>query len=361
MPITTTQLASAPSTIPLWHFDEVLGYWKEEGSAAKVGNKYVGTVSHFSWWNSDAPYSTITLTVKVVDNAGNSLANAGVSVSRPSDIYHRMGFADEKGQISGLIPANESLVLNVYDNCGNIIKTSSIGPFYADKKLPNIVINDGTVQSTLVQGSIIKCDNTNVTNGYVLLKYGNLISPYIVTSGNFSFRNLTCASNNSFTLEGFDFDNLQTTGEINYKFTSPITEVGNLKTCNTIGEFVSYQVDANPVVYFVDVNAYRVPNGGNKFYLTATTTSVNEFVILGYTQTPGIYSTTNFDMEIYENNTPLFINNINITTLNTLNFNLNSFGSIGEYVDMTFYGTYTEPGTSNIHTIHGVAHVLRSI
>ena len=30
MPISTSQLASAPATIPLWHFDEALGYWKEE-------------------------------------------------------------------------------------------------------------------------------------------------------------------------------------------------------------------------------------------------------------------------------------------------------------------------------------------
>ena len=47
--IDDSQLATAPSTIPLWHFDENVGYWKEDGIATKVGNKYVGTVSHFSW------------------------------------------------------------------------------------------------------------------------------------------------------------------------------------------------------------------------------------------------------------------------------------------------------------------------
>ncbi len=355
MPITATQQSIAPSTIPLWHFNETYGYWIEEGSAIKTGNKYIGTVSHFSWWNCDAPFPTVILTVKVVDSAGNSLANAGVSVSKPSDIYTRIAFADEKGQISGLIPANESFVIKVYDNCGSIIKTSSIGPFYTDTKLPNMVINDATVQSTLVKGNIIKCNNTNVTNGYVLLKYGNYKSAYIVNNGNFSFRNLTCASNNDFTLEGFDYDNLQTTGEINYKFTSPITYVGNLKACNSITEFVSYQIDTNPIAYFVNVSAYRVPNGGNKFYLTATTTSINEFVILGHTRTPGIYTTTDFDMEIYENSVPLYINN---TTPNGLSFSFSNFGNVGEYVDLTFNGTYTD-NNSISHTINGVAHVLR--
>ena len=59
MPISTSQLASAPATIPLWHFDETLGYWKEEGSATKQGTKYIGTVSHFSWWNCDAQFPTV--------------------------------------------------------------------------------------------------------------------------------------------------------------------------------------------------------------------------------------------------------------------------------------------------------------
>ena len=47
--IDDSQLATAPNTITLWHFDEEKGYWKEDGVATKVGNKYVGEVSHFSW------------------------------------------------------------------------------------------------------------------------------------------------------------------------------------------------------------------------------------------------------------------------------------------------------------------------
>ncbi|MCG2611443.1 hypothetical protein LZZ90_07980 [Flavobacterium sp. SM15] len=47
MDIDDAQLSNAPTTIPLWHFDEVNGYWKEEGSAQKVGSNYVGRVSHF--------------------------------------------------------------------------------------------------------------------------------------------------------------------------------------------------------------------------------------------------------------------------------------------------------------------------
>jgi len=43
----------APNEIPLWYLDEESGIWKEEGQATKVGNTYVGEVSHFSFWNCD--------------------------------------------------------------------------------------------------------------------------------------------------------------------------------------------------------------------------------------------------------------------------------------------------------------------
>lgn len=57
--ITTTipaeLVAQAPATIPLWYFDENTGLWREEGVATKQGNKYVGTVNHFTDWNNDYP------------------------------------------------------------------------------------------------------------------------------------------------------------------------------------------------------------------------------------------------------------------------------------------------------------------
>ncbi len=53
MPIANSQTSTAPQSIPLWHLDENTGVWKEEGSATKQGNMYVGEVSHFTWWNCD--------------------------------------------------------------------------------------------------------------------------------------------------------------------------------------------------------------------------------------------------------------------------------------------------------------------
>jgi len=53
MPIASSQTSTAPESIPLWYLDEKTAIWKQEGAATKQGDKYVGTVSHFTWWNCD--------------------------------------------------------------------------------------------------------------------------------------------------------------------------------------------------------------------------------------------------------------------------------------------------------------------
>jgi hypothetical protein len=169
MPIETSQLGSAPTLIPLWHFDEARGYWKEDGVATRVGNNYVGDVSHFSWWNCDAFSQMVTLTVKLVDANGNPLSNLGVGLIANGATYPVMGITNANGLVSGLIPANQGLTLNVYPNyyscnTSNIIYTAPIGPFLVDTTLPDIVINNSiSVTSSNVVGTLLKCDNTNVT------------------------------------------------------------------------------------------------------------------------------------------------------------------------------------------------------
>ena len=361
MPIATSQLSASPTTIPLWHFDETLGYWKEEGAATKQGTKYVGTVSHFSWWNCDAQFPTVRLTVTVVNSNGTPLANVRVGIRRASNSYTVSGTTNAQGQVSGLVPKNETLTMVVFDSCGNTVSTTSIGPFSVDTILPNLVISNSTIQSTLVQGNLLKCDGTNATNGYVLMRYGNQNMLATVTNGAFSFTMLVCsATNTGFSLQGFDYQNLQTTNSINFTFTSPITNVGNITACNTISEFISYQIDQNPVKYIVaniTASGRGTTSGTNtsgisiSSYSITTPATTQSFYLFGNTVIPGIYTTSMFSIESQDTGP------INVQIVNTLSFNLSSVGAIGQYIDITFNGTYTN--TTGSHTITGVAHVIR--
>ena len=48
-PIPASIAGAAPASIPLWYFDETNGLWKQEGTATKTGNSYIGEVAHFSY------------------------------------------------------------------------------------------------------------------------------------------------------------------------------------------------------------------------------------------------------------------------------------------------------------------------
>lgn len=359
MLIDDTQLSTAPSTIPLWHFDETKGYWKEDGIATKVSNKYVGEVSHFSWWNCDTFSSTVSLTVTVVDANGNPVSNAGVQL-----VVNSTGFTsyiqstNASGQVSGLVPANQALTMNLYptSNCG-ISNTSTIGPFSSDTNLPAVTIDASSAISTQVTGTLLKCNGNNVTNGYVLLKRNNNFSLSTVSNGDFSFNQLYCNDNTEFTLKGVDYESLQTTDSITYNFTPITTAIGNIHACNAVSEFVSYQIDNQPTVILFETIQAGYQSGPNiGFYISAynqDSTTGNGLSIGSDTNILGTYGpTSSFYIEASQ------IGYISATTTNTMQYNLNQFGAVGEYIDMTFSGTYND-FNGITHTLTGVAHVLR--
>lgn len=254
MPISAFQLATAPTTIPLWYFDETLGYWKEEGSATKVGNKYVGTVNHFSWWNCDAPFPTVSLVVNVI--SANEAPMVGVRVelvvNSEGGSVTAPGYTNAEGQVSGLIPANQTLTMNIYSTnpaCPNqIIYTQQIGPFSSNTVLPLVVVSASALNTTVVQGTLTNCDNTAVINGYIWLQSAGQFLYTQVTDGSFSFTVLSCSSAaTSFTLEGLDFDTSKSTSLQTGTLNNQTVALGTLQACETSNNVIGalYDIDQN--------------------------------------------------------------------------------------------------------------------
>lgn len=345
MKIDMEQSGNASSSIPLWHFDEENGYWKEDGVATKQGDYYVGNVSHFSWWNCDAPFPVVNLCISLVNDNNEPLSGVQVDLSFAGQTYPRSGVSNGDGEICGLVPANETITLEILDTCGNVVYTSTIGPFSVNTVLPAIVVPSGSVTQSLVQGTLVTCNNQNITNGYVILNSGNETIVQTVTNGVFSFNTLVCSANDSFTLQGFDYDTLQTTGIINYMFNVPITTIGNLQACTTVSEFISYQIDNEPVDYFIsNLSAEYSPNG----------------LYIYIPQNDDIYLGTNDNVLGIKNQ--FYVGGLEVGYITQSNvgftFILNSFGAVGDYIDITFYGNYIGPA-GNPHYISGVVHVIR--
>jgi hypothetical protein len=118
LPIATNQLDTAPSRIPLWHFDEVTGIWKEEGFSTKFGSVYRGEVSHFSWWNNDEAFVVGTLNVLVKNSDDTPVNGVRCTITRMSgstgDVLMDLGTTNSNGMLSSPVPLNEPYVFKAY-------------------------------------------------------------------------------------------------------------------------------------------------------------------------------------------------------------------------------------------------------
>jgi hypothetical protein len=77
-----TRAPNPPASIPLFWFNETTGLWVQEGSATLAGTAparyYEGTVTHFTFWNADQIYNTITVNGCVQDSTDARVAGAQV-------------------------------------------------------------------------------------------------------------------------------------------------------------------------------------------------------------------------------------------------------------------------------------------
>lgn len=226
-PIQPTQQAIAPSEIDLWYFDELLGYWKKEGTATRSGNEYITTVSHFSFWNCDVQVPVVYLDGTVINALGEGIYGAQVRItsSNNGDGY---AYTGPDGSFGGFVPANEALTIHVTINCvsgPHEVYTSTLGSFSNSATLPVIqIIQDGV---TLVSGNVIDCDGNPVSNGYVLAE-GHA---YMLENGHFSI----IACTDSLRIQAYNNSPWTAGTPQDIILTSDLYEMGVLQVCGSAG------------------------------------------------------------------------------------------------------------------------------
>lgn len=124
MNIVNGKLEVAPNQIPMWFFDEANGLWKEEGFSTKVGNQYVGNVTHFTRWNNDYAFTVAQLIVTAKNEDLTPVNNVRCEIFRPSvtatpDHWNvpliSLGVTSSNGTLSAGVPINEGFIFRAYD------------------------------------------------------------------------------------------------------------------------------------------------------------------------------------------------------------------------------------------------------
>jgi hypothetical protein len=262
-PIPAALQATAPATIPLWHFDESKGRWIEEGSATKVGTNYVGTVKHFSFWNYDIGALGVTLCVNVVNPNNQPLNNATVRIRRVNNpASSSYGQTDSLGNVCGAVFANEPLVLEVLSNCGVVVYTQNIGPYSSNASV-NVIATILPSNYITVTGNLVNCANSSVTNGNIYIySAGAYYTNTAVTNGTFSIPLLNCGTAVTFTLIGTDFTAQQQSNSLIFTATSGALNVGNIQACGiSTQQFINILVDGTPASWIFPADSLQSSTG----------------------------------------------------------------------------------------------------
>ncbi len=258
IPIPASKKTTAPASIPLWHFDESVGIWKSEGEARLQGDRYVGKVSHFSWWNADLFLNTknycldisINDTLKpenLIINAIDKISGMGVSIIGNGCItlpvnadgsprvwefgFWVSGLAGEKLCRVGVVTKTSNEVVN-----GSMLKFNLS---YSEQLRP-----------ILLKGKATKCDGTLISNGMAVVRHNGQTNISVITNGQFNFSNqLICLSSNSQTIElvVYDYDNNKESIPQTLIIDDITLDVGTLQTCSTITDshYKPYNRDLN--------------------------------------------------------------------------------------------------------------------
>lgn len=248
-PVPAAIAGTAPTTIDLWHFDEATGRWKQDGTATKTGSNYIAQVSHFSFWNCDAPFPLINLCMTLVNAATSQpLNNVQVRIKRPNGSYG-YGWTDSAGNLCGKVPKDEALTLQVIDQCNTVAYSQGIGPFSADASLGTISVTVAAVSSLTITGTLTNCAGSNVTNGAVVIYTGGVFSYSVpVTNGAFSLTILRCSGSTvNFSVLGVDYTALQQGTPVGGSGNTGTVNVGTVQACGTSStQFAEYIIDGIP-------------------------------------------------------------------------------------------------------------------
>lgn len=254
-----------PETIDFWHLNEAKGIWVQTGTATKVGNTYITTVTHFSTYNLDVKAPSINVTFIIKNGDGDTIANQKLTViaTHQSDTYALTVITDNKGEFK-IINAPKGADFNLdftythtASQCDDIILSAGIINETTTKEL---TIDKNLLDATRLitfEGTLNKCEDElfanklfsiNIINGNGIDK----INAYTNAEGAYSVTSLLCNYDTTTTYEAtiniFN-ENEIITKNTNFIFDSNI--IRNLDVCDSDIIEIDPTIKTNFSDYFI--------------------------------------------------------------------------------------------------------------
>lgn len=352
MPIPAALRATAPATIPLWSFNEANGLWKEEGTATKNDTSYIATVTHFSYWNCDAPFPLVSFQAVIKGTNGEPMFNTLVEIKVENESYQAYGRTDSTGKVSGKIPAGKSLEMMVLDKCDNVVYSKKIGPFTQDADLGILSVPVPYSGNVIISGKAVNCDGAPVTMGNAFILFDDNYYSAKISNGSFTFTMDRCdISPAEVSLTVQDEDASKESFASKFNITAGTYDVGTSSACDISStQFCNITVDGTLYTVSPDDSLLTFAYRDNLNMLYASTPKMSFFTLAAGTTTGTFqlsevtFDTYNTDRESYTEDQPSHATNQMIFT---------EYGGIGKYAAGTFSVKMIERTTSKNINVSG--------
>ena len=350
-PLSDDYRSKAPAEIPLWYFDEDSGLWEEEGKASLQSNYYVGEVSHFSFWNCDAPHTLVQLSGRVLVNTFRGkvipVANAHIKVNT-SGLGCGYGYTDQNGYFTGAVPKGVELELVITNQpgCNSVVYIETLDPLEVDTDLGDILVDIPTDKIIEVSGSLLDCFGKALNDAWVKIIIDGKSTLRHVNANTFNISILNCSNVSELQIIGVDFDaNIESTPAT--LSIQKETDAGAIEVCgNPVTDFLRLTVDGEEKFFLSQI----IKISQSQFILKMApgqTEGVRlSFFVIAPPIIPDVYNQNNVANLQIEGNfalSPNFIsggcNGPDPTCSNFAEINLIQYnGVIGDYVKGSFNG-----------------------
>ncbi len=335
--VPNSMTGTAPTTIPLWYFDNTKGKWVEDGQATLQGNKYVGQVSHFTDWNCDVWSETqATITGTVTDASGNPVSGVSIKTGQSWTVTNNLG------KYTRNVPSGVSLNVSITNYFG-YSETKPAGVLSPGQ---TTTIDFSVPQMNTVRGRIINCSQTPVS-GTVGISWGSSLensSMINTTNGYYSIPVSTTASglylwayNGNSYISQYIYPNfVNNIDTIEDVFLCDVTTGPNEFTINGAG--FNNQTYSN--FYVTKTAQYSEFNEMGQIFKTTniTLSGIDGNINIGfYDNVAGTYSNTSNAWLSMFNIGP----NSTSLSLTTFTISVNFYRNVGQLVEGTFSGSGT--------------------
>ncbi len=343
-PVPESLLQDASAEVLTWSLNENNGYWEQESTATLVGSVYKAEVSHFSFWNCDAPFPVVKIYGKIVNTNGDPLPFYSICIQVLNDTRTGYGWTDYKGNFSGKVPANERLKFQVKDDCGNIVLEQDIGPFVSETSLGEIIVDHP--ETLKIIGTLLDCDGNPVSNGYARIELVETGAYYIAETddnGNFEISLNNCHPSGAITVQGFNLDDFSSSEILEFTpLELLLLDVGDLMTCEALDEFIQVKLESGLSLINIDVDA-KIIDG--KLIINTNQDSSGVFVLNAVIPNAVLGSNTDvslFEFVLEDENTFVWAscgqNAGSNLPCDNFTFTITQLGIVGEYIEGEYMG-----------------------